>query len=65
MDDFIHSFLKTPAGKKNLALYYGKRVPKRRMTVADVVTLNLIHIFDRPSDLKIFRNIRFLEMSSS
>ncbi|MBR0100776.1 MAG: hypothetical protein IJP90_13855, partial [Treponema sp.] len=51
---FIHRFLETSAGKKNLSLYYGRRGPKRRMTIADVVTLNLIRIFDRTGDLKTF-----------
>ena len=54
VDDFIHRFLETSAGKKNLAMYYGKRGPKRRMPISDVVTLNLIRIFDRTGDLKTF-----------
>ena len=54
VDDFIHRFLETSAGKKNLALYYGRRGPKRRMPIADVVTLNLIRIIDRTGDLKTF-----------
>lgn len=54
VDDFIHRFLGTSAGKKNLTMYYGKRGPKRRMPVADVVTLNLIRVFDRTGDLKTF-----------
>lgn len=54
VDDFIHRFLETSAGKKNLALYYGKRGPKRRMPVADVVSLNLVLGFDRTADLKTF-----------
>ena len=54
IDDFIHRFLETSAGKKNLALYYVKRGSKRRMPIADVVTLNLIRIFDRTGDLKTF-----------
>ena len=54
VDDFIYRFLETSAGKKNLALYYGRRGPKRRMPIADVVTMNLIRIFDRTGDLKTF-----------
>ena len=54
VDDFIHRFLEISTGKKNLALYYGKRGPKRRMPIADVVTLNLIRILDRTGDLKTF-----------
>ena len=30
VDDFIHRFLETSAGKKNLAMYYGKRGPNHR-----------------------------------
>ena len=40
VDDFIHRFLETSAGKKNLLLYYGRRGPKRRMQIADVVSLS-------------------------
>lgn len=56
VDDFIQRFIKTSAGKKNVALYYGKRGPKRRMPIADVVTLNLVRIFHRTADLKTFHN---------
>ena len=55
VDDFIHRFLGTSAGKKNLAMYYGKRGPKRRMPVADVVTLNLIRVFDRTGEGNLHR----------
>lgn len=54
VDNFINRFLETSAGKKNLAVYYGKRGPKRRMPIADVVTLNLVRILDRTGDLKTF-----------
>ena len=54
VDDFIHRFLETSAGKKNLSIYYGRRGPKRRMRIADVVTLNLVRIFDRTGDLITF-----------
>ena len=39
VDDFIQRFLETSAGKKNLALYYGRRTPKRRMPIADSSSL--------------------------
>ncbi len=52
VDDFIHRFLETSAEKKNLALYYGRREPKRRMAVADVTDMNIIRILDqRPEDI--------------
>ena len=56
VDDFIHRFLETSAGKMNLSFYYGKRGSKRRMSVTDVVTLNLI--------LQAFRNV-FRKVSES
>lgn len=46
VDDFIHRFLETSAGKKNLALYYGKRGPKHRMPVA-VMKLNYNLVYHR------------------
>lgn len=52
VDDFIHRFLETSAEKKNLALYYGRREPKRRMAVADVTDMNIVRILDqRPEDI--------------
>ncbi|MGP1575966.1 MAG: hypothetical protein ACTTH7_00485 [Treponema sp.] len=54
VDDFIQRFLETSTGKKNEALYYGKRGAKRRMPIADVVMLNLVRIFDRIADVKTF-----------
>jgi len=60
VDDFIQMFIETSTGKKNEALYYGKRGPKRRMPIADVVTLNLVRIFDRTADLKTFLKIEQL-----
>ena len=54
IDDFYHMFIKTENGKKNLGFYYGKRGPERRMSVPEVVTLNLARILDRTSDLKTF-----------
>ena len=54
VDDFYHMFIKTEYGKKNLELYYGKRGPERRMSVPEVVTLNLARILDRTADLKTF-----------
>ena len=69
IDDCIHSFLKTPAGKKKLALYYGKRGPKRRMAVADVVMQTLSAYSTGLAALKHLGTAknptRFLEMSSS
>lgn len=35
-------------------MYYGKRGPSRRMTVPEVMTLNIVRILDRIADLKTF-----------
>ena len=39
VDDFIHRFLETSVGKKNLAMYYGKRGPKRE---CELFSVNLV-----------------------
>ena len=54
IDDFYQRFIETPAGKKNIELYYGKRGPLRRMNVPEIMTLNLAGILDRTADLKTF-----------
>ena len=54
IEDFYNRFIETEAGKKALSHYYGKRGPKRRMTVPEVMTLNILRIFDRTADLKTF-----------
>ena len=54
IDDFYQRFIETPAGKKNIELYYGKRGPLRRMNVPEIMTLNLARILDRTADFKTF-----------
>ena len=65
VDDFIQRFIETSTGKKNEALYYGKQCPKRRMPIADVVTLNLVRMFDRIADVKTFLKIEQLNKVST
>ena len=57
---FIQRFIETSTGKKNEALYYGKRGSKRRMPIADVITLNLVRMFDRIADVKTFLEMQQL-----
>lgn len=64
IDDFYQSFIKTEPGKKNLAEYYGKRGPKRSMTVPEVMTLNIVRILDRTGDLKTFHKTACLHYRS-
>lgn len=64
IDDFYQCFIKTEPGKKNLAEYYGKRGPKRSMTVPEVMTLNIVRILDRTGDLKTFHKTACLHYRS-
>ena len=57
VDDFYQKFVETKAEKRNLALYYGRRGPKKRMSGPDVMTLNLLRIFVRTGDLKTFHKL--------
>ena len=64
IDDFYQCFIKTEPGKKNLAEYYGKRGPKRSMTVPEFMTLNIVRILDRTGDLKSFHKTACLHYRS-
>ena len=64
IDDFYQRFITTEPGKKNLAEYYGKRGPRRSMTVPEVMTLNIVRILDRTGDLKSFHKIASLHYRS-
>jgi len=64
VDDFYQKFIETKAGKKNLVRYYGRRGPKRRMSVPDVMTLNLLRIFVRTDDLKTFHKMAVVNYHS-
>ena len=57
VDNFYQKFIETKAGKWNLSHYYGRRGSKRRMSVPDVMTLNLLRIFVRTNDLKTFHKL--------
>lgn len=54
IDDFYHSFIKTNTGKKVISNYNGQRGPKRKLSVPEIMTLNIVRIFDRIGDLKTF-----------
>lgn len=57
VDDSYQKFIETKVEKRNLSLYYDKCAPKRRMSVTDVMTLNLLKIFVRTDNLKIFHKL--------
>ena len=44
IEDFYHRYIKTDEGKRALGNYYGKRGPKRKLTVPEVMTLNIMKI---------------------
>ena len=64
IDDFYQCFIKTEPEKKNLAEYYGKRGPRRSMTVPEVMALNIVRILDRTGDLKTFHKMASLHYRS-
>ena len=64
VDDFFKMLQKSKNGKNMLNNWNGKRGPKRRLTVSQVVTLNIIRFCYRVKDLKTFHRIlkvRFLK----
>ena len=54
IDDFYHRYIKTNEGKTALTNYYGKRGPKRKLTVPEVMTLNIVKIMTKVMELKAF-----------
>ncbi len=57
IDDFYNRFIKTNIGKNSLCQYYGKRGPKRKMNIPEVMTLNILRIILRVNDLKTFHKL--------
>ena len=64
VDDFFKMLQKSKNGKNMLNNWNGKRGPKKRLSVSQVVTLNIIRFCYRVKDLKTFHRIlkvRFLK----
>ena len=56
-DDFINTVMNYPLGKAIMAAWAGKRGPKRRLSFAEVVTLNIMRFYLRVQDLKTFHRL--------
>jgi hypothetical protein len=53
-DDFINTVMKYPVGKAIMAAWTGKRGPKRQLSLAEAITLNIMRFYLRVQDLKTF-----------
>lgn len=57
IDDFFQAFFYASIGKKLKHLWDNKRGPKKKLILAEVVTLNLMRSYMRVQDLKPFHKI--------
>ncbi len=57
VDDFFQALFHAPLGKKLRHIWENKRGPKKRLTLSEVVTLNLLRFYMRVQDLKTFHRI--------
>ena len=53
-DDFINTVMYYPPGQAIMAAWPGKRGTKRRLSLAEVVILNIMRFYLRVQDLKTF-----------
>ena len=61
IDDFINALMKTAEGQRWLECWKAKRGPQRRLTVSEVLTLNILRFYYHVFDLKAF--VRLAESS--
>jgi hypothetical protein len=57
VDDFINTIMNYPIGKMILKHWKGRRGPKRRLSLAELMTLNILRFFLRVHDLKTFHRL--------
>jgi len=57
VDDFFQAFFHSFLGKKLQHFCENKRVPKKKLTLPEVLTLNMLRFFMRVQDLKTFHRI--------
>jgi hypothetical protein len=57
VDEFINTVMNYPMGKMVLEHREGKRGPKKRLTLAELMTLNILRFFLRVHDLKTFHRL--------
>ena len=61
IDDFINALMKTADGQKRLESWTAKRGPQRRLSLSEVLTLNIVRFSYHVVDLKAF--VRLAESS--
>jgi hypothetical protein len=57
VDDFINMLMNYPAGHEIMRHWQGKRGPKRQLSLAEVITLNVLRFYYRVYDLKTFHRL--------
>jgi hypothetical protein len=57
VDDFINAIMNYPIGTMIMELWEGKRGPQRRLTLAELMTLNILRFHLRVHDLKTFHRL--------
>lgn len=57
IDDFFQAFFNAPIEKKFTHVWHNRRGPKKKLSLSEVVTLNLMRFYMRVKDLKTFHRI--------
>lgn len=57
VDDFFQALFRASLGKKLQHFWENKRGPKKKLTLSEVVTLNLLRFYMRVQDLKTFHRV--------
>jgi hypothetical protein len=57
VDEFINTIMNYPIGKMIREQWEGKRGPKRRLSLAGIITLNILRFYLRVHDLKTFHRL--------
>jgi hypothetical protein len=57
VDDFINMLMNYPIGQEIMRYWQGKRGPKRQLSLAEVITLNILRFYYRVYDLKTFHQL--------
>jgi hypothetical protein len=57
VDEFIKTIMNYPIGLSILKLWEGKRGPKKRLSLAETMTLNILRFYLRVHDLKTFHRL--------
>ncbi|MGQ9617012.1 MAG: hypothetical protein ACUVWJ_11510 [Spirochaetota bacterium] len=57
VDDFFQSLFRSSLGKKLGHFWENKRGPKKKLSLSEVVTLNLLRFYMKVQDLKTFHRV--------